>query len=186
MKMEPIVSFETSAIRTQTPGNYPKRNNLHLEHGESLRTRNIGFDNMRRKSWQTEWLSATLPSNYGKVAVISIGMQAAQGQCIFVIPENIALECFSVFHSSGLRLSALMPCSLNEMYSAVHVRAYRVDTFRVEGNLFYVEQGCLNRGSYILTVKKIIWRWFSWPWGWPDTAFLKVFPNEGDLVINRN
>jgi len=27
--MEPIVSAETSAIRTQTPGNYPKRNNLH-------------------------------------------------------------------------------------------------------------------------------------------------------------
>ena len=27
MKMEPIVSSETSAIRTQTPGNYPKRNN---------------------------------------------------------------------------------------------------------------------------------------------------------------
>jgi len=39
MKMEPIVSSETSAIRTQTPGNYPKRNNLHLDHGESLRTR---------------------------------------------------------------------------------------------------------------------------------------------------
>jgi len=28
--MEPIVSSETSAIRTQTPGNYPKRNKLHL------------------------------------------------------------------------------------------------------------------------------------------------------------
>ena len=41
MKMEPIVSSETSAIRTQTPGNYPKRNKLHLEHGESLRTTNI-------------------------------------------------------------------------------------------------------------------------------------------------
>jgi len=41
MKMEPIVSSETSAIRTQTPGNYPKRNNLHLEHGESLRTKLI-------------------------------------------------------------------------------------------------------------------------------------------------
>ena len=37
MKMEPIVSSETSAIRTQTPGNYPKRNNLHLEHSKSLR-----------------------------------------------------------------------------------------------------------------------------------------------------
>jgi len=30
MKMEPRVSSETSAIRTQTPGNYPKRNKLHL------------------------------------------------------------------------------------------------------------------------------------------------------------
>ena len=39
MKMEPIVSSETSAIRIQTPGNYPKRNKLHLEHGESLKTR---------------------------------------------------------------------------------------------------------------------------------------------------
>jgi len=37
--MEPTVSSETSAIRTQTLGNYPKRNKLHLEHGESLKTR---------------------------------------------------------------------------------------------------------------------------------------------------
>jgi len=28
MKMEPTVSSETSAIRTQTPGNYPKKNKL--------------------------------------------------------------------------------------------------------------------------------------------------------------
>jgi len=39
MKMELIVSSEMSAIRTQTPGNYPKRKKLHLEHGESLKTR---------------------------------------------------------------------------------------------------------------------------------------------------
>ena len=39
MKMELTVSSETSAIRTQTPGNYPKRNKLHLEHGESLKTK---------------------------------------------------------------------------------------------------------------------------------------------------
>ena len=38
MKMEPIVSSEMSAIKSQTPGNYPKRNKLHLQHGESLRT----------------------------------------------------------------------------------------------------------------------------------------------------
>jgi len=31
MKMEPTVSSETSAIRTQTPGNYPKRNKLQTE-----------------------------------------------------------------------------------------------------------------------------------------------------------
>jgi len=30
MKMEPIVSSETSAIRTPTPGNYPKRNKLNV------------------------------------------------------------------------------------------------------------------------------------------------------------
>jgi len=44
MKMEPIVGSETSAIRTQTPGNYPKRNKLRLEHGESLKTRFVFKD----------------------------------------------------------------------------------------------------------------------------------------------
>jgi len=39
MKMEPIQCSETSAIRTQTPGNYPKENILHIEHGESLKSR---------------------------------------------------------------------------------------------------------------------------------------------------
>ena len=39
MKMEPTVISETSAIRTQTPGNCPKRNKLHLEHDENLKTR---------------------------------------------------------------------------------------------------------------------------------------------------
>jgi len=43
MKLEPIVISETSAIRTQMPGNYPKRNKLHLEHGESLKTRLLYF-----------------------------------------------------------------------------------------------------------------------------------------------
>ena len=39
MKMELIEGSETSAIRTQTPGNYPKENILHMEHGESLKSR---------------------------------------------------------------------------------------------------------------------------------------------------
>jgi len=39
VKMEPTVSSEKSEISTQTSGNYPKRNKLHLEHGESLKTR---------------------------------------------------------------------------------------------------------------------------------------------------
>ena len=36
MKMEPIRSSETSAIKTQTPGNYPKSNILQLKHDESF------------------------------------------------------------------------------------------------------------------------------------------------------
>ena len=39
MKMELIEGSETSAIRTQTPGNYPKENILHIEHSESLKLR---------------------------------------------------------------------------------------------------------------------------------------------------
>ena len=39
MKMELIDGSETSAIRTQTPENYPKENILHIEHGESLKSR---------------------------------------------------------------------------------------------------------------------------------------------------
>jgi len=41
MKMEPIMSSETSAIRIQTPGNYPERNKLHLEHGESFKNKKV-------------------------------------------------------------------------------------------------------------------------------------------------
>ena len=37
MKMELIEGSETSDIRTKTPGNYPKENILHIEHGESLK-----------------------------------------------------------------------------------------------------------------------------------------------------
>jgi len=58
VKMEPIVSSETSAIRTQTPGNYPKRNKLHLEHGESLKTRRdlVNFVETFGKPWLLSWL----------------------------------------------------------------------------------------------------------------------------------
>jgi len=38
MKMEPIVSSETSAIKSQTPGNYPKRNKL-----RSVLSSNLSF-----------------------------------------------------------------------------------------------------------------------------------------------
>jgi len=34
---------ETSAIKSQTPGNYPKRNKLHLQHGESLERSKVKF-----------------------------------------------------------------------------------------------------------------------------------------------
>jgi len=39
IKFEQTVNSETSEIRTQTPGNYPKRNKLHLEQGETLKIR---------------------------------------------------------------------------------------------------------------------------------------------------
>jgi hypothetical protein len=39
MNVEPTESSETSASNTQTPGIYPKESILHLEHGESLKSR---------------------------------------------------------------------------------------------------------------------------------------------------
>jgi len=43
MKMELIEGSETSAISVVTPGNYPKENILHTEHGESLKPRIQSF-----------------------------------------------------------------------------------------------------------------------------------------------
>jgi len=43
MKMELIEGYETSAISIVTPGNYPKENILHTEHGESLKSRMYVF-----------------------------------------------------------------------------------------------------------------------------------------------
>ena len=39
MKMEQIECSETSAYINQTPGNHPKENKQHSEHGESLKSR---------------------------------------------------------------------------------------------------------------------------------------------------
>jgi len=41
MKMEQTECSETSAYKIQTPGNYPKENIQHTEHGESLKSRVI-------------------------------------------------------------------------------------------------------------------------------------------------
>ena len=43
LKMEPKEGSETLAFRTQTPGNYPKENILHKEHGGSLKSRNLNL-----------------------------------------------------------------------------------------------------------------------------------------------
>ena len=39
MKMEQIVSSETSALKAQTPGDYPENTIRHSTHGESLKSR---------------------------------------------------------------------------------------------------------------------------------------------------
>ena len=46
MKMEQTECFETSAYKLQTPGNYPKENIQHTEHGESLKSRKQNYLNL--------------------------------------------------------------------------------------------------------------------------------------------
>ena len=59
MKMEPIVSSETSAIRTQTPGNYPKRNKCIL----ILCTNSVSNIFHSRKKCSSEKSSTRFKSN---------------------------------------------------------------------------------------------------------------------------
>jgi len=72
VKIELTVSSETSAIRIQTPGNYPKRTKLHLEHGERLKTRLYIFllliyrVFMKAKSWKKIFRSTILESSRGR------------------------------------------------------------------------------------------------------------------------
>jgi len=55
MRMELIEGSETSAIRTQTPGNYPKENILHIEHGESLKSRGQKFVYRINQLQSSDW-----------------------------------------------------------------------------------------------------------------------------------
>jgi len=48
MKMEPTEGSETSAIINQTPGNYPKENLLYSVHGESLKSRKLNINCMKK------------------------------------------------------------------------------------------------------------------------------------------
>ena len=90
MKMEPIVSSETSAIRTQTPGNYPKRNKL-----LSL----LGLEN----AWFKSHLGLRKPCNFSWLSLVSPGKFLA-----------VALNCAaSRVHSGSLYMVCGCYCSNN-------------------------------------------------------------------------
>ena len=46
MKMEPIEGSETSAIRTKTPGNYPKENILHIIYYMGMTAQSLSVQNI--------------------------------------------------------------------------------------------------------------------------------------------
>jgi len=63
MKMEPIVSSETSAIKSQMPGNYPKRNKLQeLFPNSSSGKIRASFENC---TLLTHILCRHVPENFG-------------------------------------------------------------------------------------------------------------------------
>ena len=59
--MEQIECSEMSAYKIEMPGNYPKENILHSEHGESLKSGNILFNSFRMDTVMhsgTYWLKS--------------------------------------------------------------------------------------------------------------------------------
>jgi len=72
MKMEPIMSSESSAIRTQTPGNYPKKEQITFRTGRKLKNEKV----MKMEpimSSQTSAIRTQTPGNYPKKGIIYIG-----------------------------------------------------------------------------------------------------------------
>ena len=65
MKMEWIEGSETSAISIVTPGNYPKENILHTEHGESLKSKkNNKFSGKKNKNSCRAWRSTCISLHF--------------------------------------------------------------------------------------------------------------------------
>jgi len=98
MEMEQTVSSETSAIRNQTPGNYTKRNTLHLEHGESLKTR----------SYEVRCL-------YG-LFVYHI-LSCSSGSIFFVIVRSIYVCMFCMVLFNFVNHVFLLLCTFRSVYS---------------------------------------------------------------------
>jgi len=72
MKMELIEGSETSAISIATPGNYPKENILHTEHGESLKSRTFRLGYKNHSVYAVSDTSRLFPDKY-KTHKYSVG-----------------------------------------------------------------------------------------------------------------
>ena len=88
MKMELTVSSETSAIRTQTLGNYPKRKKLHLEHSESLKTRKMVIS--LKTLWQGLVLMMYLKDNQ---------YWCASSRCVLYSSKELSAAIHTVKHN---------------------------------------------------------------------------------------
>jgi len=88
MKMEQTVSTETSAIRTQTPGNYPKKEQITFRTRRKLKNKKSNVDYLSRhlRVYLARGIPATLSStdNEQEVTLFSI---------IFIL--NIFSSCSS-------------------------------------------------------------------------------------------
>jgi len=72
MKMEQTECSETSALKLQTPRNYPKESKQHTQHGESLKSRiyMVGFCGPGQRSLYRDSLRAGISGDRIPVEVI--------------------------------------------------------------------------------------------------------------------
>jgi len=132
--MEPTVSSETSANRTQTPENYPKRNKLHLEHGESLKTRTLqrclgqntqnNLQKACRDTWYMSWRTMLLHTlSTATFGVFKILYSLAASVVIYGLQKvDWALRYFATISKFALELNHVRKLSCTFI---VHVFGYR-------------------------------------------------------------
>jgi len=146
-----------TAIRTQTPGNYPKRNKLHLEHGESLKTRIFRYDGTSSNRLQNMWhfsLRATMSLHILRFENVRFLLTCYLTQYGYTCCPSPALTASTGTNRLSLRSATYVLCTCYvQLYPCSHTYILRV---YLNNSIFsYILQPMFSWISHIHRVSQV-------------------------------